>query len=49
MTAVSEHHEEELFGAKLLAAELDERYAPARTGEVHEHAYVSAIAHRHRR
>ena len=49
MTAVSEHHEEELFGAKLLAAELDERYAPARTGEVHEHAYLSAIAHRHRR
>ena len=49
MTAVGEHHEEELFGAKLLASELDDRYAPARTGEVHEHAYVSAIAHRHRR
>ncbi len=49
MTAVGEHHEEELFGAKLLAAELDERFAPARTGEVHEHAYISAIAHRHRR
>lgn len=49
MTEVGEHHDEELFGAKLLAAELDERYAPARTGEVHEHAYVSAIAHRHRR
>ncbi len=49
MTMVSEHHDEELFGAKLLAAELDERYAPARTAEVHEHAYVSAIAHRHRR
>lgn len=49
MTAVGEHHDEELFGAKLLAAELDERYAPARTGEVHEHAYISAIAHRHRR
>lgn len=49
LTAVSENHGEELFGAKLLAAELDERYAPARTGEVHEHAYVSAIAHRHRR
>lgn len=49
ITAVSEHHEEELFGAKLLAAELDERFAPARTGEVHEHAYISAISHRHRR
>ena len=49
MTMISEHHAEELFGAKLLAAELDERYAPARTAEVHEHAYVSAIAHRHRR
>lgn len=49
MTAVSEHHEEELFGAKLLAAELDDRFAPVRTGEVHEYAYVSAIAHRHRR
>ena len=49
MTMISEHHGEELFGAKLLAAELDERYAPARTAEVHEHAYVSAIAHRHRR
>ena len=49
LTAISEHHEEELFGAKLLAAELDERYAPARTAEVHEHAYVSALAHRHRR
>lgn len=49
MTAVSEHHEEELFGAKLLAAELDERYAPVRTGEVHEHAYFSAIGQRHRR
>jgi glycosyltransferase involved in cell wall biosynthesis len=43
------HHTEELFGAKLLASELDERYAPARTGEVHEHAYVAAIGNRHRR
>lgn len=49
MTEVSEHHDEELFGAKLLAAELDERFAPPRTGEVHENAYVAAISHRHRR
>ena len=49
MTAVGEHHEEELFGAKLLASELDDRYAPVRTGEVHEHAYIAAVSHRHRR
>ncbi len=49
MTEVSEHHEEELFGAKLLAADLDDRFAPPRTGEVHENAYLSAISHRHRR
>ena len=46
---IGENHSEELFGAKMLASELDERYAPARTGEVHEHAYVSAMANRHRR
>ena len=40
---------EEQFGAKLLASELDERYAPARTGEVHERAYQSAIGQRRRR
>lgn len=40
---------DELFGAKLLASELDERYAPARTAEVHERAYQVAISHRHRR
>jgi len=42
-------HTDEFFGAKMLASELDDRYAPARTGEVHEHAYVAAIANRHRR
>lgn len=46
---VQEAHDEELFGAKMLASELDDRYAPRRTGEVHEHAYVAAIANRHRR
>ena len=39
---------DEQFGAKLLAAELDERYAPARTGEVHERAYYAAIGQRRR-
>ena len=46
---IEQHHPEELFGAKLLASELDERYAPARTGEVHESAYVAAMSQRHRR
>jgi glycosyltransferase involved in cell wall biosynthesis len=46
---VDSFHDEELFGAKMLASELDERYAPARTGEVHEQAYLSAILTRHRR
>ena len=40
---------DEIFGAKLLASELDERYAPARTAEVHERAYQMAVSHRHRR
>lgn len=39
----------EEFGAKLFASELDERYAPARTGEVHEQAYWAAISQRRRR
>lgn len=46
---IEQNHDEELFGAKMLASELDDRYAPARTGEVHEHAYNSAMANRHRR
>jgi len=46
---IEQAHPDELFGAKMLASELDERYAPARTGQVHEHAYVSAIANRRRR
>ncbi len=45
---VEQAHDEELFGAKMLASELDERYAPRRTGEVHENAYVSAVANRRR-
>lgn len=46
---VESFHGDELFGAKMLASELDERYAPARTGEVHEQAYFAAIGSRHRR
>lgn len=46
---VGSFHADELFGAKLLASELDDRYAPARTAEVHEQAYFSAIGSRHRR
>lgn len=42
-------HSEEFFGAKMLASELDERYAPRRTGEVHEHAYITAMSNRYRR
>lgn len=46
---VEEFYPDELFGAKLLASELDERYAPVRTGEVHEQAYLAAIGSRRRR
>jgi len=46
---VDSFYEDESFGAKLLASELDDRYAPVRTGEVHEQAYLSAIGARHRR
>jgi glycosyltransferase involved in cell wall biosynthesis len=45
-SAVSENLDEEREGAKFLAAELDLRYAPARTAEVHERAYLDA---KHRR
>ena len=45
---VEDHHTEELFGAKMLAAELDDRYAPARTAEVHEQAYLAALGFRRR-
>lgn len=40
---------DEQFGAKLLASELDDRYAPPRTAEVHEHAYLAAIGQRRRK
>lgn len=40
---------DEQFGAKLFASELDERYAPERTAEVHEQAYLAAIGQRRRR
>lgn len=46
---VESFHDDELFGAKLLASELDDRYAPVRTGEVHEQAYLAAMGARHRR
>jgi len=46
---VESGYDDESFGAKLLASELDDRYAPARTGEVHEQAYLAAIGSRHRR
>ena len=39
---------DEQFGAKLLASELDERYAPQRTAEVHEQAYLAAVGQRRR-
>jgi len=45
---VEDHHAEELFGAKMLAAELDDRYTPARTAEVHEQAYLAALGFRRR-
>ncbi len=45
---VEHNHDDELFGAKMLAGELDERYAPVRTGEVHERAYYAAIGQRRR-
>jgi len=40
---------DEQFGAKMLASQLDDRYSPVRTGEVHEAAYVAAIGQRRRR
>ncbi len=43
MDEVSEHLEEERFGAKELAVDLDERYAPARTAMAHEAAYLRAL------
>lgn len=46
---VESFYDDESFGAKLLASELDDRYAPARTGEVHEQAYLAAIGSRRRR
>lgn len=42
MTEVASNLEEERDGAKNLAAELDERYAPARTAVIHERAYLEA-------
>jgi glycosyltransferase involved in cell wall biosynthesis len=41
LTLVANDLSEERHGAKVLAAELDARYAPARTAEVHEAAYFS--------
>lgn len=41
--------DKEQFGAKLLAVELDDRYAPPRTAEVHEQAYLAALGRRRRR
>ncbi len=46
---VESFYDDESFGAKLLASELDDRYAPVRTGEVHERAYLAAVGSRHRR
>lgn len=46
---VARNLDEEQFGAKMLAGELDNRYAPARTAEVHEQAYLAALGHRRRR
>ena len=48
-TLVEGNLPDEQFGAKLFASELDDRYAPARTGEVHEQAYWAAIGQRRRR
>jgi len=42
MTLVGDNLEEERHGAKLMAVELDARYAPPRTAEVHEAAYNAA-------
>ena len=39
---VAENLDEERLGAKDLAVELDDRYAPPRTAEVHEGAYLAA-------
>ena len=46
---VGEHLEEEQRGAKDLAQELDARYAPPVTAEVHEGAYLTAQAARRTR
>ena len=46
---VGEHLEEEQRGAKDLAQELDARYAPPVTAEVHESAYLTAQAARRTR
>ena len=48
-TLVEGNLPDEQFGAKLFASELDDRFAPARTGEVHEQAYWAAIGQRRRR
>jgi len=41
---VAENLSEEMLGAKLFAPKLDERYAPPRTAETHEQAYLATIA-----
>ena len=46
MTLVARNIEVERFGAKQLAAELDERYAPPVTAAVHEAGYLRAIESR---
>lgn len=43
MTLVARNIETERFGAKQLAVELDERYAPAVTAAVHEASYIRTI------
>jgi glycosyltransferase involved in cell wall biosynthesis len=48
-TLVGENLEEEQFGAKDLAVELDGRYAPPVTAKVHEKAYLAAREARQRR
>lgn len=48
-TLVEGNLPDEQFGAKLFASVLDDRYDPARTGEVHEQAYWAAIGQRRRR
>lgn len=49
MEAVSEAIGEERFGAKQLAQQLDEKYAPARTAEVHERGYLATRGRLRRR